>query len=166
MSAFTKQLASFNGLIEGLTTSPPPNLTQIAVGGQTYTVPAFIAKAQAYQVLLAAVPQAAAAHTAAVQAREVAEEAFTTFLDESHLFLKSALGKSNPALTTYGTTPDKVPTPLTAEQLVARAQKAAATRKARGTLGKKQKKAITGATPPAASPAAASPTPAVAPAAK
>jgi hypothetical protein len=47
----------------------------------------------------------------------------------------------------YGITPDHEPTPLTVEQKAAKVAKAKATRAARHTLGPKQKKAITGATP-------------------
>jgi hypothetical protein len=69
-------------------------------------------------------------------------------------YVISAFGASNPVLADFGFTPPKKQA-LTPEQKVARALKAAATRKARGTMGKKQKAGIKGAVPaPAPSPAA------------
>jgi hypothetical protein len=56
----------------------------------------------------------------------------------------SLYGQDSPVLSEFGFTPPK-PASLTQEQQVARAQKAAATRKARRTMGKKQKAAIKGA---------------------
>jgi hypothetical protein len=70
--------------------------------------------------------------------------------------LKGALGSTSTSLVGYGVSARKTPTALTSEQQVARA---AATRKARGALGKKQKSLIKGtvpaapAEPPAATPA-------------
>jgi hypothetical protein len=78
-------------------------------------------------------------------------------------------GNAPSTLADYDVTPRKVPTPLTAEQQVAKAQKAAATRKARNTMGSKQKKSVKGTVPaavpttssttsqPAASPVASAP---------
>jgi hypothetical protein len=72
-------------------------------------------------------------------------------------YVISAFGASNPVLADFGFTPPKKQA-LTPEQKVARALKAAATRKARGTMGKKQKAGIKGAVPaPATSPAAEPP---------
>jgi hypothetical protein len=72
-------------------------------------------------------------------------------------YVISAFGATNPVLADFGFTPPKKQA-LTPEQKVARALKAAATRKARGTKGKKQKAGIKGAVPaPATSPAAEPP---------
>jgi hypothetical protein len=77
----------------------------------------------------------------------------------------NAFGQNSPTLADFGFTPPKKVT-LTPEQKAARTAKALATRKARGTLGKKQKKAIEGTGPttaPATPPAAAPPPAAAAP---
>jgi hypothetical protein len=83
-------------------------------------------------------------------------------------YVIDAFGASSPVLADFGFTPPKKQG-LTPEQKVARALKAAATRKARGTIGKKQKAKIKGVvSTPVTSPAPApapSPAPAVAPAA-
>jgi hypothetical protein len=76
-------------------------------------------------------------------------------------YLVSQYGKTKvDVLTDFGFTTPKVPRTTPATQ-VAAAAKAKATRKARGTLGPKQRLAITGAPEPAAAPV---PTPAPAPA--
>ncbi|MGH7270137.1 MAG: hypothetical protein ACREJ3_06865 [Polyangiaceae bacterium] len=54
------------------------------------------------------------------------------------LYALNAFGQNSPVLADFGFTPPKKAT-LTPEQQVARAAKAAATRKARGTMGTKQR---------------------------
>ena len=83
-------------------------------------------------------------------------------------YVINVYGPDSPVLADFGFTATKK-SPLTPDQLVARAQKAAATRKARGTMGKKQKAKIKGTvatTAPAAPPPATAPaeTPAAPPA--
>ncbi len=56
-------------------------------------------------------------------------------------YVIDAFGASSPVLADFGFTPPKKQE-LTPEEKVARALKAAATRKARGTMGKKQKKSF------------------------
>lgn len=53
-------------------------------------------------------------------------------------------GQKQIELAQYGLVPRKVRTKLTNEQLLARAEKSRATRKARNTMGSRQRKAITG----------------------
>ena len=83
-------------------------------------------------------------------------------------YVINVYGPDSPVLADFGFTVAKR-TPLTPEQLVVKAEKAAATRKARGTMGKKQKAKIKGTvvtTAPAASLPATAPaeTPAAPPA--
>ncbi len=74
-------------------------------------------------------------------------------------YVINVYGEDSPVLADFGFTPTKR-SPLTPDELVAKAQKAAATRKARGTMGKKQKAKIKGTvttTAPAAPPDATAP---------
>jgi hypothetical protein len=79
--------------------------------------------------------------------------------------VQARFGKQGPQVLQFGFTPVKTPVRTAASKALA-AQKAAATRKARGTVGKKAKAAIQGTVPatpaPAAEPAPAPATPAVA----
>jgi hypothetical protein len=84
--------------------------------------------------------------------------------------VQARFGKKGPQVLQFGFTPMKTPV-RSAEEKALAARKAVATRKARGTVGKKERATITGATTPAAAPvtpaappptttpAAASPTP-------
>ena len=63
--------------------------------------------------------------------------------------LKVMFAGASQTLADFGLAPRKVPAPLTVEQLAARTAKLRATRKARGTLGPKAKKAIKGTVTPA-----------------
>jgi hypothetical protein len=59
-------------------------------------------------------------------------------------FVKTTFSKSPDVLADFGLAPKKVSTPLTVQQKAAAAAKRASTRKARNTMGKVQKKAVTG----------------------
>ncbi len=159
---FTTQLTALgNGLIG----NPPGGLTSVVVDGNPITVAALAAEVKGYETIWAAVEATDLAHQQALQARTKVEATVQPRVGKIISAMKGMLGPTNPALETlYGITPDKEPQPLTAEQQVARNAKSLATRKARGTMGKKQKAAIHGAVPaPAPVTTPASPvTPAVA----
>jgi len=59
--------------------------------------------------------------------------------------VKVTFGNQPDALADFGLAPPKARAPMTAEQKAVAAAKRKATRVARGTLGKKQKKAVKGA---------------------
>jgi hypothetical protein len=70
--------------------------------------------------------------------------ALEVFLSAVVSFVRGTFGNSPEVLADFGLKPRKAPKPLTAEQLTARVKKAEATRRARGTVGKKKKLAIVG----------------------
>ena len=84
---------------------------------------------------------------AAAKARDAAEEAERTFLAGLKAAVISKLGPDDPRLVQFGFKPRQKPKKLTAAQNVARAAKAESTRKARGTLGSRQRAAIHGQSP-------------------
>ncbi len=59
-------------------------------------------------------------------------------------FVKATFSKSPDVLADFGLAPKKAATPLTVEQKAAKVAKAEATRKARGTMGRKKKLAVHG----------------------
>jgi hypothetical protein len=59
-------------------------------------------------------------------------------------FVRTTFSKSPDVLADFGLAPKKVRTPLTVEQQAAAVAKRTSTRKARNTMGKVQKKAVTG----------------------
>jgi hypothetical protein len=99
--------------------------------------------------------------TAAVQAYRALDKQVTPILRGLRTYLVNTYGPTSTVLADFGFSPAKtvVKTP---EVKVLAAKKSVATRKARNTLGKKQKKNITGATVSPAAPATSStaPTPA------
>jgi hypothetical protein len=78
-------------------------------------------------------------------------------LTEFQAFVRVTFAHSPDVLADFGLQPRKAPTPLTVEQKAAAAAKAKATRAARHTMGKQQKKAVKGTTPPVVSPSPSSP---------
>jgi hypothetical protein len=135
--------------ISGGLSKLPSNLTGVSVEGTTYTGAALAAKFATYTAPFQAAEDADTAKQVADEARDAVQTEAHAFTMATVAALKAALGRTSATLETVGIAPDKVPAPLTAAQKVTRAQKAAATRKARGTLGPKQKAKITGAVPPA-----------------
>jgi hypothetical protein len=85
---------------------------------------------------------------ATLEARLAAEASQAPTLREFMLafvaFVKSTFSKSPDVLADFGLEPKKAATPLTVEQKAAKVAKAEATRKARGTMGKKKKLAVHG----------------------
>jgi hypothetical protein len=161
---YGKQLTQINSLLAGFTKAMPGGATTFVMGGTSYTQSALLTVLSGAQGILAAVPAAELAHAAALQAREENADQISAVIDNTTTALRGGLGSSPTSLASYGVKPYKEPTPLTSEQEVAKTQKAAATRKARGTLSKKQKAAIHGTVPVAApAPAPTTPTPAVTP---
>jgi hypothetical protein len=122
-------------------------MASVMIDGAVETMTALATEVTGYQTVYKAASDAEGARTKAVQAREAiapTAEARVQLVSEA---LKVALGKHSPDLTTYGVTPEKVPRTLSSAQKQTRAEKADATRKARNTLGSRQKKAIKGVLP-------------------
>jgi hypothetical protein len=158
-------LASLSSIIAG-TQKHTPN-GSLTFGNATYAATTLV---QTLQSLL----DAMAAHDAAVaKAKDLllARRDTNAQVGPVHRayrrYLIATYGDATETLADYGLKPLKARAPLTVEQKAAAAAQAEATRKARGTKGKKQKAAIKGtvtkpattvATPPAA------PAPATAPA--
>ncbi len=120
--------------------------SQLTVGSQTLTPAALVQVFQDRVNANLAAQTAEAARTTAVQANR-AERAQTAALVRSFRQLVQATYAQSPdTLAVFALTPHKV-TVKTAEQKAEAAAKARATRAARHTMGSKQKKGITGATP-------------------
>ena len=135
----------------------PATVTGVGVKGQTYTL-----QALADQITLLDGPYAASVKAdqdkvAAEQALAPVDQTTREFIGLTVAALKALLGRTAPALENLGIQPDKVPIALTVEQKAAKTAKANATRKARGTMGKRQKAKVTGQTPAATSPAPTTP---------
>ena len=129
----------------------PAGVTSLTVLNTTYTMPQLVAKVMTYEAFYAAVVTATLAQQTAVENRAAIEPDAAAFLAATRTSFKAALGKTAAALELVGITPDKVPAPLTAEQITKKVAQAKATRAARHTMGKKAKSKLKGvppATPP------------------
>jgi hypothetical protein len=149
---YGKQLAALGS---GLLANPPGGQTTLVVEGVAVPTATLAAEVKGYDAIWATVESTGLAHTLAVQARTKAAPTVEPRVAKIMAAVKGMLGPTNPSLEPlYGIVPDKDPKPLTTEKKAAKNAKALATRKARGTLGKKQKAAIKGVVPtPAPAPA-------------
>ena len=141
------------------------NVPSLPLAGSTYTMAALAALVQSRIDAANTVVNARAQWVDSSAAYETLNTKVTRVVRDLRQYVISVHGPDSPVLADFGFTPPKRAA-LTPEELVARAQKAAATRKARGTMGKKQKAKIKGTvatTAPAAPPDATAPavTPAV-----
>jgi hypothetical protein len=133
-------------MIDGLVT-PPGALTSLSVLGVSYAMPELSAKVASYYATYDGADAAEVKYAEALETRDLIAPEAEEFVSATRQALKAALGRKAPALKELGIEPDKTPAPLTTEQKAARNAKAAATRIARHTMGKKAKSKIKGAPP-------------------
>lgn len=144
-----KTAKQLHHMITGLTATPPQGVTSLLVHGKGYTLQELLVALSGYAATFDAEEKASAAARAALEARNEIEQDAEHLVQGVRTVLKGMLGKQSVALERYGVRPDKDPTPLTVEQEVLRVAKGKATRKARNTMGPKQKAKIKGQLPPA-----------------
>jgi hypothetical protein len=125
----------------------------MVLGGVTMTPDQAIAKLQAIIILLKAATDARVASTVAVRAVRSERPGAAQFVLDIQDWARVMFGTDDKALSAFGLKKKKAPKPRTAEEQTLVNQKSAATRKARHTLGPREKKAIHGA-PVAPAPAA------------
>ena len=119
-------------------------VTQLLLDGSTFTTPQVIAQLAMLADLRAAVDAANAIAKGKLAEERSKGPSLVTFLHAFESFVRTAFGGKPEILADFGLAPKKVKTPLTVEQQAAAKAKRAATRKARGTIGKKKKLAIKG----------------------
>lgn len=140
------------------------------LGGAAYTTASLVQVLQGLADAIASVDAARANWKDALKREQDERAKVDPVIRDYRSWLVATYGNAPATLADYGVTPRKVPTPLTADQLVAAVTKRTQTRAARHTLGSKQKARIKGApaTPATAGTATAPPiapvTPATAPA--
>jgi hypothetical protein len=141
------------GLIAGTQKNSPTG--SLTVGGSTYTAAALDQLFQGLLDVLSAADAAKAAWQDALLKVRSSEASVTPVLRNYVSFLVATTGNAPGTLADYGLTPRKARAPLSTEQKAVAVAKSKATRVARHTMGKKQKKAVTGTvattvtTPPA-----------------
>jgi hypothetical protein len=122
-----------------------PNANQsLTVGGATHTVSEITALLQSFVDLREAVDTAKAASQAKLEAERAQAPSLRGFIATFETFVKGTFGNSPDTLADFGIPPKKARKPLTAEQKAAATLKRKATRAARHTMGKNQRKAVKG----------------------
>ncbi len=122
----------------------PNGSQELQVGGGSFTVTALTALLQGFVDNRAAVEASQAATKAKVQAESVQTPAQLAVIRAFESFVRATFGSSADVLADFGLAPPKAPVTRTAEEKALAAAKGAATRAARGTKGKNQKKDIKG----------------------
>ncbi len=133
------------------------NVPNITFSGATYTPQALV---QLLQSLADAVTGADAARVQAkdaVLAQRAKKAVVLPVIEEYQTYLVALYGKAAETLADFGLAPRKARKPLTAEQQALANERKDATRKARGTLGSRQKKGIKGNVPAPATGAGSQP---------
>jgi hypothetical protein len=120
------------------------SVPQMTFGGGTFTPAQVEAQLQKLPTLRDDVTVAKSAWETKLSDERDQEPALREFLTAFVSFVRVTFGKSPDALADFGLKPRKAPKPLTGDELAAKAKKAKATRKARGTVSKKEKLAIKG----------------------
>ncbi len=168
----SKFQTELQGLADGLSSSASTLLSSMVVLGNSLSKAEVIAKLRTFIGLFTAVTQARAALVGAVAARKAALLTVRGFYEGVVGNVKQVIGPGNvTALAAFGIVPPAQRKAASPEVKAIAKAKAAATRKARGTMGKQARQAITvnpeptlqitgvgPATPTASTPAPASPT--------
>jgi hypothetical protein len=134
--------AQYKALITGLPLYCP-NLS-IILAGQSYTTPQAVALLTTLFNSSTAVATARGAWKEAIVADDLLNAQSGPIAKELRQIVKLMFSATSNALAAFDIAPRKVPTPLSAAARAAAEAKATATRKARGTISKKQKAQITG----------------------
>ena len=119
----------------------------LIVGGATLTGPQAAAQIDTFIAAQTATVNAKAAYHTAVTQEKTSDTAARLFRSQFQAYLVSRYGKTNPILQQFGFTPTKAKKTTAAVKAVA-VLKLKATRKARGTMSKKQKAKIKGTVDP------------------
>src|SRR5579859_1326060 len=133
------QAALVKQLIAGVNKHFPNGSQQLQVGGATFTVTGLTALLQSFVDNREAVEASKAATKAKVQAEAAQAPSQRALIHALEATVRSNFGNSADVLADFGLAPLKARTPRTAEEKAVSAAKNEATRKARGTMGKKQK---------------------------
>jgi len=128
------------------------------LGGEVFTPVSLTDFIQNRIALANTIDTTRAAWEAALSAYDAVGKKTDLVIGDLRHTVMAAFGRQSPVLASFGFSPMHVPF-MTAEQRAIAVKKAKATRKARGTMGKKQKAQIKGAVPTAPAPVAADTTP-------
>ncbi len=131
-------------LITGLNKHFPNGSQELLVGGATTTVAGVAGVLQAFVDNRMAVEVSKAALKAKIETERVQAPNQLAVIRAFESVVRSMFGNSADVLADFGLAPDKVRTPLTAEQKAVAAAKRNATRTARHTMGTNQKKSVHG----------------------
>src|SRR5262245_53495229 len=85
-------LKSLQDIVTGLSSSPPPGLTQLAAGGKVSTIQEIVAEFKGYLGVYAAADSATKERDKALLSRNEIAPTATTRVEALHASLKSALG--------------------------------------------------------------------------
>jgi hypothetical protein len=132
-------------LILGVQKHYPDGSQSIAVGGSSFTVTALTELMQSFVDQRAAVETAKAAIKARLETERTQAPSQLAVIRALVTILRGTFGNSADVLADFGLSPLKVATPMTAETKAVAVAKREATRAARHTMGKNQKKAVKGA---------------------
>jgi hypothetical protein len=134
--------AQYQALLTGMPKYCPNAV--FTIDGQSYTTTQVAALINAILNAKLAVAPAKATYLAAAHAIEEAVVANGETVKEIRAVISFMFGNEPATLAAFGISPRKSPKPLSTEARAAAEAKAEATRKARGTTGKKQKASIKG----------------------
>jgi hypothetical protein len=120
------------------------SVQQMTIAGSAFTPAQATAQLQALATLRSNANAARTAWEATLSTEKSQTPALRAFLGSFVSYVRATFGNAPDTLADFGLVPRKAPTPLTAAEEAAKVAKAEATRKARGTIGKTKKLAITG----------------------
>jgi hypothetical protein len=147
---YTVVFEHLTAIAAGMKSSWPPGQQTIVIDQQAYTPAQFEAKIDSALAPFQGVVDARTVLRTALRNRADALPGAEKLVSAFYAVLPQYIGSNNADQEKFGKQPPKARAPRTAEQKAEAAAKAKATRAARHTMGKNQKKAIKGQVPPPA----------------
>jgi hypothetical protein len=139
------QAARVTQLILGTQKRYPNGADKVQVGGATFTVTALTQVFQDFVDQRNAVEAAKAAAKTKIETERAQAPSQLAVIRAFEMVVRGTFGKSVDVLADFGLAPPKARATLSATQKAVAAARRDATRKARGTIGSKKRKAIKGA---------------------
>jgi hypothetical protein len=143
----TQRIAADNALISGLQKHASTLPASFNLAGQTYTSTQCVTTLQGRITVANAVGPANASYQAAVKADTAAQTTTDPFVAELKAQLLIWFKNDQETLADFGLTPSKRPGTKDPLTKVVAAEKLRATRKARGTMGKREREEVKGSIP-------------------
>ena len=144
MGNHVKLGSQFKAFREGLKTGLPAGTTSLKVGDKTYSIPDLDQAFATEEAFYDAAEAARVSLRTAVRERDERRAPARTLVADFKTAIRALVGRTSESLLSFGVKPQKPARKLTGDERALATARSQATKKARGTLGRRARAAIHG----------------------